>query len=49
MMPTETGIHGILKKYWGYDKFRELQEEIITSILDGNDTLGLLRREVANQ
>ena len=42
MMPTETGIHGILKKYWGYDKFRELQEEIITSILDGNDTLGLL-------
>lgn len=41
-MPTETGIHGILKKYWGYDKFRELQEEIITSILDGNDTLGLL-------
>ena len=32
----------ILKKYWGYDSFRPLQEEIIASVLDGNDTLGLL-------
>ncbi len=36
------GIHDVLKKYWGYSDFRELQEEIITSVLDGNDTLGLL-------
>lgn len=41
-MPTDHGIHEILKKYWGYNNFRELQAEIITSILDGNDTLGLL-------
>lgn len=35
-------IHEILKKYWGYDKFRPLQEDIITSVLDGCDTLALL-------
>ncbi len=32
----------ILKKYWGYDSFRLLQEEIINSVLDGTDTLALL-------
>lgn len=32
----------ILKKYWQFDTFRPLQLEIITSILDGNDTLALL-------
>lgn len=32
----------ILKKYWGFDAFRPLQEEIIFSVLDGKDTLALL-------
>ncbi len=32
----------ILKKYWGYDDFRGIQKEIITSIGSGNDTLGLM-------
>jgi ATP-dependent DNA helicase RecQ len=36
-MPKE-----ILKKYWGFDQFRPLQEEIILSVLTGNDTLALL-------
>ncbi|TCC98231.1 RecQ family ATP-dependent DNA helicase [Pedobacter psychroterrae] len=32
----------ILKHYWGYDSFRPLQDDIIRSVLDGNDTLALL-------
>lgn len=32
----------LLKKYWGYDKFRPMQEEIIHSVHEGHDTLGLL-------
>ena len=32
----------ILKKYWGYDAFRGIQEDIILSILEGHDTLGLM-------
>ncbi len=37
MQPLE-----VLKRYWGYDAFRECQSEIINSVLDGNDTIGLL-------
>lgn len=32
----------ILKKYWGYSTFRSLQEEIIQSVADNKDTLGLM-------
>ena len=32
----------ILKRYWGYDSFRGIQQEIIQSIGDGKDTLGLM-------
>lgn len=39
---TTSPIHQILKKYWGYDVFRPLQEEIIQSVLEGKDTLALL-------
>lgn len=35
-------IHQILKEHWGYDAFRPLQEEIITAVLEGKDTLALL-------
>lgn len=35
-------IQQILTKYWGYSAFRPLQEEIIQSVLDGNDTLALM-------
>jgi ATP-dependent DNA helicase RecQ len=35
-------IHEILQKYWGYREFRPMQEEIIHSVLEGNDTLALL-------
>lgn len=32
----------ILKRYWGYDGFRGIQSEIIASICDNKDTLGLM-------
>ncbi len=32
----------ILKQFWGYDKFRPLQGEIIESVLAGHDNLALL-------
>jgi len=32
----------LLRKYWGYDSFRECQHEIINSVLNGCDTIGLL-------
>lgn len=32
----------ILQKYWKHDRFREPQEAIIQSILEGNDTFALL-------
>lgn len=35
-------IQAILKSHWGFDTFRPLQEEIIRSVLDGHDTLGLM-------
>lgn len=32
----------ILKQYWGFEQFRPLQEDIVQSVLAGNDTLALL-------
>lgn len=32
----------VLKEYWGYDSFRPMQEEIITSALAGDDVLAIL-------
>ncbi len=35
-------IQQVLIKYWGYSSFRPMQLEIINSVMQGNDTLGLL-------
>ncbi len=35
-------IHQILKQYWGFESFRPLQEDVINSALNGNDTLALM-------
>lgn len=31
-----------LKRYWGYDDFRSIQRDIIQSVCEGHDTLGLM-------
>lgn len=41
-MIDSSAIHSILKKYWGYDSFRSIQEDIIMSVASGRDTLGLM-------
>ncbi|MCH5243601.1 MAG: RecQ family ATP-dependent DNA helicase [Lentimicrobiaceae bacterium] len=35
-------IHEILRRYWGYDQFRPLQQDIIEYVLQGKDALALL-------
>lgn len=42
MEQNEQDIYGILKRHWGYDGFRGVQEKIIRSILSGRDTIGLM-------
>ena len=39
---ASTNYLDILREYWGYDSFRGIQEQIITSIGEGHDTLGLM-------
>lgn len=39
---TKSTPQQVLKKYWGYDSFRSPQEDIIQSVLQGNDVLALL-------
>jgi ATP-dependent DNA helicase RecQ len=40
--PINSTAQEILEKYWGYSSFRPRQEEIILSVLEGNNTLALL-------
>ena len=35
-------LTAILKQYWGYEQFREMQYEVISSVLSGADTLALM-------
>jgi ATP-dependent DNA helicase RecQ len=37
-MPSSEETVAALRRYWGYDSFRPLQERIVTSLLSGHDT-----------
>ncbi len=39
ILPTALDI---LQAYWGHERFRPMQEDIINSVVEGNDTLALL-------
>lgn len=42
MNPNDLNLELVLKKHWGYPSFRPLQKDIILSVLNGHDTLGLM-------
>ncbi|MDE7069184.1 MAG: RecQ family ATP-dependent DNA helicase [Alistipes sp.] len=39
---TRQRIAALLRRYWGFDSFRPVQERIILSVMQGRDTLALL-------
>ncbi|HEY9169048.1 MAG TPA: RecQ family ATP-dependent DNA helicase [Lutibacter sp.] len=42
MNSKEIDLHEALKKYFGFDKFKGLQEPVIKSIIEGNDTFVIM-------
>src|SRR5882762_2002514 len=36
--PMSVDLLPALRQYWGYDSFRPLQEQVVRSLLGGNDT-----------
>ena len=41
-MDLKQRIYEVLRKHWGYEAFRSVQEEVILSVLRGQDTLALM-------
>lgn len=42
-------IAALLKRYWGFDTFRPVQEQVILSVLAGRDTLALMPTAAASR
>ena len=37
-MVSQSELRGALRRYWGYDSFRPLQEKVVRSLMGGHDT-----------
>jgi ATP-dependent DNA helicase RecQ len=37
ILPSEADLGAALRRYWGYDTFRPLQERVVRSLLEGHD------------
>ncbi|MDN3666523.1 RecQ family ATP-dependent DNA helicase [Algibacter miyuki] len=42
MLTVKNDIHSALKKYFGFNKFKGLQEDVVTSIITGNHTFVIM-------
>lgn len=42
MLTVKKEIHSALKKYFGFNKFKGLQEDVVTSIISGNHTFVIM-------
>jgi len=42
MQSGDEKIYEVLRRYWGFDGFRPVQEEIVRSVMAGRDTLALM-------
>ena len=42
METHEERIHEVLRRWWGFDSFRPVQEQIVRAAMEGRDTLALM-------
>jgi len=41
-MVSQTELRGALRRLWGYDSFRPMQEEVVSSLIDGHDVCAVM-------
>src|ERR1700757_750062 len=41
-MVSQTELRGALRRFWGYDSFRPMQEKVVRSLIAGHDTCAVM-------
>jgi ATP-dependent DNA helicase RecQ len=41
-MVSQTELRGALRRFWGYDSFRPMQEEVVSSLIGGHDVCAVM-------
>jgi ATP-dependent DNA helicase RecQ len=41
-MVSQTELRGALRRFWGYDSFRPMQEKVVRSLIGGHDTCAVM-------